>query len=438
MRLYGIDIVFRRKILRLYEKNINIEGNQMKKILLIIISILLTFLLAGCGGNNAGTGAGTDTGTGTLTLTVSWPTDIVTPLSVRATRVPPSAAYRIVVTARRQFSTLKEATITCEAGQSVATGTLTDLTPGLVILTAMAYDSSNALLASGMYTVTVVAGASVPAAISLTAEGGSGGLTGATLFATKINPIDGATMIWIPGSTFTMGSPFYANCGTPPTQEVTLSGYWIYKYDVTVSQYRAFSSATGYVLPPFPSGYSWSGKSGWDDPLLQQHPIVNVSLDDCVAYVDWAGVTLPTEAQWEYAARGPSGNNYPWGGTATSSDTSNGWDQSKCANFGNSYSVGKSTWSVDSFQAGVSWCGAQDMAGNVWQWCGDWYGNYSSTPITNPTGPASGTRRVIRGGSWNYGSYNSLRGAFRNYSYSGPSNYGTVFGFRCAVSSPGP
>ncbi len=417
----------------------------MQKILLITTCVLFTIILAGCGGNNAGTGAATDTGTGTLTLTVSWPTDIVTPLSVRATRVPPSAAYRIVVTARRQFSTLKEATITCEAGQSVANGTLTDLTPGSVILTAMAYDSSNALLASGMYTVTVVAGASVPAAISLTAEGGSGGLTGATLFATKINPIDGATMIWIPGSTFTMGSPFYANCGTPPTQEVTLSGYWIYKYDVTVSQYRAFSSATGYVLPPFPSGYSWSGKSGWDDPLLQQHPIVNVSLDDCVAYVDWAGVTLPTEAQWEYAARGPSGNNYPWGGTATSSDPTNGWDQSKCANYYNSEIFKKSTWPVDSFQAGVSWvdiagaswCGAQDMAGNVWQWCGDWYGNYSSTPVTNPTGPVSGTIRVLRGGSWGGGAtggpsdFIRYRSAYRSYN----DLYNTS-GFRCASPVP--
>ena len=417
----------------------------MQKILLITTCVLFTIILAGCGGNNAGTGAATDTGTGTLTLTVSWPTDIVTPLSVRATRVPPSAAYRIVVTARRQFSTLKEATITCEAGQSVATGTLTDLTPGLVILTAMAYDSSNALLASGMYTVTVVAGASVPAAISLTAEGGSGGLTGATLFATKINPIDGATMIWIPGSTFTMGSPFYANCGTPPTQEVTLSGYWIYKYDVIVSQYRTFCAATGHALPPFPSGFSWSGKTSWIDPSLQQHPIVNVSWDDCVAYATWAGATLPTEAQWEYAARGPSGNNYPLGGTATSSDPTNGWDQSKCANYYNSEIFKKSTWPVDSFQAGVSWvdiagaswCGAQDMAGNVWQWCGDWYGNYSSTPVTNPTGPVSGTIRVLRGGSWGGGAtggpsdFIRYRSAYRSYN----DLYNTS-GFRCASPVP--
>ena len=129
-------------------------------------------------------------------------------------------------------------------------------------------------------------------------------------------------------------------------------------------------------------------------------PIVNVAWADAQAYATWAGVSLPTEAQYEYAARGPAENNYPWGGTATAADPGNGWNQNNCANAWNSYEENISTWPVGSFPAGASWCGAEDLAGNVWEWCADWYGDYSNTPVTNPTGPATGSFRVLRGGSW--------------------------------------
>ncbi|MEI7832657.1 MAG: SUMF1/EgtB/PvdO family nonheme iron enzyme [bacterium] len=256
------------------------------------------------------------------------------------------------------------------------------------------------------------------------------------LFGLKTNAKDNTAMVWIPGSTFTIGSP--AGVGEEdeqPAHQVTLSGYWIYRNDVTVAQYRAFCTTTGRALPTFPSGFSWRGKTGWDDPALQQHPIVNVSWNDAKAYADWAGVTLPTEAQWEYAACGPQGNNYPWGGTATKDDKYNGWDVTKCANYANSSKVDKSTWPVGSFPAGASWCGALDMAGNVWQWCGDWYGKYDATAVTNPTGPATGERRVLRGGSWS-GNYYDYRSAYRiNYI---PVYYGLNVGFRCVSLSPGP
>ena len=293
---------------------------------------------------------------------------------------------------------------------------------------------------------------SVVSATSITATVPTGATTGAITVATpyisatstvnffvdinSINQIDSAEMVWVPGGTFTMGTDVNFAPWTPAIQRVTLSGYWIYKNDVTVAQYRVFCSATGHASPSFPSGYSWAGKSGWDDAALQQHPIVDVSWNDAKAYADWAGVTLPTEAQYEYASRGPQGNNYPWGGTATVDDPNNGWDNTKCANYYNSQAVGKSTWPVGSFPAGASWCGAQDMAGNVWQWCGDWYGNYSATPVTNPSGPATGIYCVYRGGSWNNTRGDFLRGVYRNSVVPGYSGYS--FGFRCASTTPGP
>jgi len=254
------------------------------------------------------------------------------------------------------------------------------------------------------------------------------------------NPIDGAKMVWVPGGTFTMGSADGMGLDNEhPAHQVTLTDYWVYQYDVTVAQYRTFCTTTTRELPKFPSDYSWKGKTGWDDPALQQHPIVNITWNDAKAYADWAGVVLPTEAQWEYAARGPQGRNYPWGGTATKDDKCNGWDATKCVYWDNSGKVSKSTWPVGSFPAGDSWCGAQDMAGNVWQWCGDWSGAYTAAEVTNPTGPATGKYRVLRGGSWYYSGddYYFDRSAIRHFGF-GPDGYGYGIGFRCASIAPGP
>ncbi len=250
------------------------------------------------------------------------------------------------------------------------------------------------------------------------------------MITTKINPIDGAEMVWVPGGTFTMGSPDgVGHEDEHPAHQVTLSGYWIYKYPVTVAQYFAFCVATSRELPHFPTkGYSWEGESGWDDSILQQRPIVNVSWVDCNVYADWAGVKLPTEAQWAYAARGSEGRNYPWGGIATPEDEYNGWDEAKCANKFNSFDKEISTWPVGSFPTGVSWCGAHDMAGNVWEWCMDWYGKYLPAPVANPISPESGNRRVLRGGSWVNNEYYN-RSAYRNYEDLYYCYYNV--GFRC-------
>ena len=223
--------------------------------------------------------------------------------------------------------------------------------------------------------------------------------------------------------------------GFGQTQQVTLSGFWIYTTEVTVAQYLAFCTATDYPLPIFPSAYYWEGISGWTDPAVQQFPIVDVSWNDAQAYATWAGISLPTEAQYEYAARGSQGKNYPWGGMATMQDPDNGWEQIMCANDWKSRAVGISTWPVGSFPQGASWCGAEDLAGNVWEWCADRYGNYSSTPVTNPTGPATGTNRVLRGGAWDDNCEDDFRGACRNNTE--PEEWSDNLGFRCVLASPG-
>ena len=119
--------------------------------------------------------------------------------------------------------------------------------------------------------------------------------------------------------------------------------------------------------------------------------MVNVSWLDCVSYAKWAGASLPTEAQWEKAARGTDGRLYPWG---------NRWDTSVC---NNAYTKILRTQPVGSYPAGSSPYGCMDMAGNVWEWCADWDSNdyYKNGATNNPTGPSEGKARVLRGGYWN-------------------------------------
>ncbi len=224
------------------------------------------------------------------------------------------------------------------------------------------------------------------------------------------NAVDGAVMVWVPAGEFTMGS----DNGSPdekPAHQVYLDGYWIYKNDVTVAQYRKFCEVTGRNMPEEP-------KWGWQD----DHPIVNVTWYDAAAYALWAGVALPTEAEWEKAARGTDGREYPWG---------NEWDAAKCQ-FNK-----QATAPVGSYPAGISPYGCLDMAGNVWQWCADWYGAdyYSHSPTQNPTGPETGRERVVHGGSWEC-CYSI--GAPTRDSDNTPARRDKALGFRCVSRSPGP
>ena len=386
-------------------------------------------------------------------------------VTITGTNFSDATAVTIGGTAAASFNVVSASTISATVG-SGATGTITVTTPGgiasstaiftfipapsitsftpsngvvgtVVTLTGTHFTGATAVTIGGTTVVSfnVVSDNTLKATVSSGATTGKIAVTtpGGTAvsvddFIVAVNPVDGAALVWVPGGSFTMGTEFDPVWNEPHTQQVTLSGYWIYKYEVTVAQYLAFCAATSRALPSFPSGDSWAGKTGWADAALQQHPIVGVSWDDAKAYAKWAGVQLPTEAQWEYAARGPQGRNYPWGGTATAADPNNGWDETKCANVRNSSDVQKSTWPVGSFPRGVSWCGAQDLAGNVWEWCADWYGPYSSSPVTNPIGPETRVSGVRRGGSWiDY--HDDARGAYRLNYY--PSSISIAGGFRC-------
>jgi formylglycine-generating enzyme required for sulfatase activity len=222
---------------------------------------------------------------------------------------------------------------------------------------------------------------------------------------------DGIIMVYIPPGEFKMGSNNYDD--EKPPHSVYLDGYWIGKFEVTVSQFKIFVNDTGYVTEAESSGgaYAWTGlirkkwkqKKGvnWKNPGFEQednHPVVCISWNDVNKYCKWLskkkGLTfkLPTEAQWEKAARGTGSRKYPWG---------NKEPDKKLANF--KFNVGKTT-PVDSYPKGVSPYGLLDMAGNVWEWCQDWYDEnyYQSSLDKNPKGPKSGSNRVIRGGSWYY------------------------------------
>ena len=225
----------------------------------------------------------------------------------------------------------------------------------------------------------------------------------------ETNPVDGAGMVWVPAGEFLMGSDD-GRTHERPRHPVWLDGYWIYTAPVTVAQYSRFCQTAGRTMPEAPR---W----GWKD----DHPVVNVSWEDARAYCEWAGMALPTEAQWEKAARGVDGRAYPWG---------DAWDPAKCANSAESARSG--TVAVGSYPEGASPYGCLDMAGNVWEWCADWYGAdyYRDAPVQNPTGPPSGGSRVVRGGSWYDGDADYFRCAYR-YSYH-PGLRDRNSGFRAA------
>jgi formylglycine-generating enzyme required for sulfatase activity len=208
-----------------------------------------------------------------------------------------------------------------------------------------------------------------------------------------VNAKDGSLLVWVPSGEFEMGDGQGADC---PKHKVWLDGYWMGVYCVTNRQYGRFVK-DGKGREP--------DNQKWKDAAFAKHPVVNVSWDDCAAYAKWAGLSLPTEAQWEKACRGPKGLIYPWGKE---------WDEKRCRNSGNKGN--EETAVVGAYAAGVSGYGTYQQSGNVWEWCADWYDKdyYKASGVSkNPVGPATGSGRVYRGGCWWDGVASFFRGASR-------------------------
>jgi serine/threonine-protein kinase len=265
---------------------------------------------------------------------------------------------------------------------------------------------------------------------------------------TRIAEKDGMVMVYVPAGEFLMGSAdsdSQAYSNEKPQHQVALDAFWIDRTEVTNDMFTRFVSATSYKTDAekLGSGYTlfgtmWSDVKGadWQHPGgrstnirgLDILPVVLVSWNDAKAYCEWAGRRLPTEAEWEKAARGTDGRIYPWGNqTATCEHTV--MDDGS----GNGCGKGNAAWTVGSRSKGISPYGSYDMAGNVWEWVADWYDekyyDSSAAKRPNPQGPASGQYRVLRGGSWSVIAQD-VRSAVRNR-YS-PENRNSNFGFRCA------
>jgi len=263
-------------------------------------------------------------------------------------------------------------------------------------------------------------------------------------------------MVYIPAGEFWMGandSDPSAKAHEKPAHTVNLDGFWIYRTHVTNYQFAQFVDATGYVTTAEQKGWSlvyngstfdiragtyWQTPSGPGSTLAGRanYPVLHVSWDDAQAYCAWAGGRMPTEAEWEKAARGTDGTRiFPWPGTALTGDKANFCDAANCpaawAVAGQNDGFPMSS-PVGNYPNGASPYGVLDMAGNVTDWVSDWYGEYyyQNQSYWNPTGPETGEFRVHRGASW-YSGYTNQRATARNYNL--PIHTHDHGGFRCVV-----
>jgi len=288
---------------------------------------------------------------------------------------------------------------------------------------------------------------------------------------TRIRSADSMAIVYVPTGDFQMGQGaiwrwsgslqdgtlgLQALIDQRPQHAVYLDAFWIDQTEVTVGMFRAFVEATGYVTTTEREGYGHPYKPGpkeqewprvpgadWQHPrgpgseAQDDHPVVQVSWDDAAAYCAWVGGGLPTEAQWEKACRGTDARVYPWGNEF---DERRGnfcdaqcpvtrWNDDPTFDDGYAY-----TSPVGSYPEGASPYGALDMAGNVWEWTADRYGDqyYASSPYENPQGPETGDERVQHGGAW----YDGGRAGWLTCTIrhaTPPWNRADDLGFRCAV-----
>ena len=246
---------------------------------------------------------------------------------------------------------------------------------------------------------------------------------------------DGQTLVWVPMGTFMMGHTYFNNA--EPVHQVTLDGFWMGQCEVTNDQYVSFLNATQPAnvddwvdLDDLGCQIEYVDGSYQVDEGLGSHPVRLVSWYGAAAYCDYYTYALPTEAQWEFAAASPDALIFPWGDT---------WDPSRCCCSQNRGPF-DSTFEVGSFLDGAAWCGALDMAGNVVEWCADWYDidYYEISPEVNPLGPPrpEGGHKICRGGSYVSGStWGNCRAAQRLYLP--PTESRVYIGFRVTLNMGG-
>jgi formylglycine-generating enzyme required for sulfatase activity len=224
----------------------------------------------------------------------------------------------------------------------------------------------------------------------------------------------------VPAGDFSMGSTT-GMADEQPVHTVYLPAYWIDKTEVTNVMYGQCVQS-GPCLRPYTNG-SNTHINYYSNTQYANYPVIDLKWSSADTYCTWAGRRQPTEAEWEKAARGTDGRTYPWGNALPNNDL---------LNFNNP--VGD-TARVGSYLHGASPYGALDMAGNVMEWVADWYdaGYYGVSPSSNPTGPAKGQYKVLRGGSWHSDVY-TVRSAARYWA--APDTRDIVVGFRCAITAP--
>lgn len=271
---------------------------------------------------------------------------------------------------------------------------------------------------------------------------------------TKTRAADAAVMNFVPAGQFMMGSSpqevdlavelcnrFVANCQPEwfqdemPAHAVALAAFWIDRTEVTNGQYTRCVAAGGCNPPK--SAASATRPSYYGNTAFTDYPVIDITSQDAAAYCTWAGAGLPTEGQWEYAARGPDARRYPWGNDFDGSRLN--YCDANCTEPWNDAGFNDArndTAPVGSYPTGASWCGALDMAGNVWEYVADWYAPYAAASQSNPTGPPTGTVRMVRGGSWDHEPCDA-RSAYRTWfdpaDISG--EWEITPGFRCAQSA---
>ncbi len=261
-------------------------------------------------------------------------------------------------------------------------------------------------------------------------------------------PLDEMLMLYVPGGTFQMGSTeedvesALSQCNEAeaaycsrqffnfeiPQHTVSLDSFWIDKTEVTNTQFQHCVDAGNCDAPV---ACTW-GAPDFNDPTKADNPVVCVSWDAAQSYCEWVGGRLPTESEWEYAARGEEGYSYPWGNSFDSTlanhcdvNCEEYWADQE-ADDGYTFSA-----PVGTYPGSESWVGAVDMVGNVFEWVVDWFGEYSDEELTNPTGLGTGTYKVLRGGSYFY-EQSRLRTASRDSI--APIEQDSTIGFRCVVA----